>query len=154
MGQTEWTNGSRENLRFPAVSAKCCASEVLQFPGKANICKKSAKICKHLRIRFGLSHLVCPKGGFVDSVCLDKRVALPQSPLSVLMTTCSKSGLAEKRLQWHPKDILMMADGHNRYHPGRNYYKTIPRNIFCNDFVILFLNKEKCFCNSHTINSS
>ena len=73
MGQT----GFCENLRFPAVfcenlrflrfSAKICAPEMLQFPGKAKISKnlrKSAKNCESCAfVPFSLSLLFPPDIG-------------------------------------------------------------------------------------------
>ena len=38
------------------------------------------------------------------------------------------------------------------YHPGRNYYKIIPRNNeFCNILVIIFYLNEECFCNDYKL---
>ena len=66
MGQTTFCENLRfpavfcEILRFPAVFCEYLHLQNAVIPRKSENLQKSAKICEKLRIRLGLSHLVCP----------------------------------------------------------------------------------------------
>ena len=66
MGQTGFCENLRfpavfcENLRFPAVFCENLRLRNAVVPRKSKNLQKSAKVSEKLRIRLGLSHLVCP----------------------------------------------------------------------------------------------